>query len=209
MRIFMPIVAAICTAAVLFHEGPQQAFACTCGPIPHDQRSAEEYFEDYFAFTPEDWGRALVLASVEDLPGSEPSALTADMLIERTYRGSAPARVTVASLDCNGLTVDFRQGQRWLMDIVFVEGRWRAHGCSSGLVDGYVETNPYNDGDPWLAALNKITPPAEGDASAAPAATRAQDDRGGASGVAIGVTIAGLAALAAASMFAATRSART
>jgi len=199
MRFLMPLVSAIVVMAVLFQSGPRQAFACSCAPLPDSPARAREIM-DYPSVS------AVVLGVVEErLNGENDPYPAARVRIERAYKGGSAPEVTVTSDNCNGIIVDFRKGERWLMTLSERDGGWQAHGCSAGLVDGVMNRARYNDGDVWLAALNEIMPPPDDEARPASAAAIAESDRGGASGIAVGLTVAGLAVIAFASAYASRR----
>lgn len=198
MRILMPLVSAIVVMAVLFQSGPRQAFACSCAPLPDSPARAREVM-DYPSVS------AVVLGVVEErLNGENDPYPAARVRIERAYKGGVAPEVTVTSANCNGIIVDFRRGDRWLMTLSERDGGWQAHGCSAGLVDGIVNRARYNDGDVWLAALNELVPSAATDVRTASAASAA-GDRDAAPGMVVGLTVVALAIVAFASAYAARR----
>ncbi|MEX2226709.1 MAG: hypothetical protein WEB52_09700 [Dehalococcoidia bacterium] len=182
MRFVMPMVATIAAVAVLFHAGPRQAFACTCAPLPDGPSRAREVMESV---------DVLVLGEVDERTNGEHDPYpTARVRVERAYAGNIASDVAVRSANCNGIIVDFKKGQRWLMALSERDGGWQAHGCSAGLVDG-VRTGRYNDGDVWLAALDQIVPPPTvGDTPLS--ATVIVDDEDDAPTLAIASTVVGL-----------------
>jgi hypothetical protein len=188
------MVMAVTAAAVLFHAGPQQAFACTCAPLPDGASRAREYLET---------SDALVLAEVLERTANEPYR-AARVRVEHAYSGDVGGEISVSSANCNGIIVDFKRGQRWLMTLDQREGGWQAHGCSAGLVDGAI-TSRYNDGDVWLAAMNEIAPPPAGDVSIDPSAPAAIGHDDGASKAAVSLAIVGLASVMIACAYAAHR----
>jgi hypothetical protein len=193
-RILMPMVVAVTAAAVLFHAGPQQAFACTCAPLPDNPVRAREYLES---------SDVLVLAEVVERTANEPYP-AARVRVEHAYSGDVGSEISVRSANCNGIIVDFKRGQRWLMTLDQRDGGWQAHGCSAGLVDGAI-TSRYNDGDVWLAAINEIAPPPADNMSIDPSAAASIGHEDGASTTAIGLAIAALTSVMLASVWLAQR----
>jgi hypothetical protein len=202
MRALMALVAGIAVAGLLFQAGPRQAFACSCGPLPDSPERARQYLEP-------DYVDALVVAVVEERlnPGEVPYP-EARVKVERSYKGALPSEITVRSANCNGIIVDFKKGQRWLMDLSRQEFGWQAHGCSAGIVDGAISRQPYNDGDVWLAVLEEIAPATSPDAPSALVERVEADRDDGPPAVAVVATLAGIGMVMLASVYVGRRRAR-
>jgi hypothetical protein len=198
LRGLMAIVAGVAVMGVLFQAGPRQAFACTCAPLPDGPERARQYLDS---------SDALVVGLVEERLNGEATYPEARVKVERSYKGEVPAEITVRSANCNGIIVDFKKGERWLMTLDQRDGGWQAHGCSAGVLNGEASGSPlFHDGDLWLAALNEIAPPVLPATADDQALSLADDDGGPA--VAVAAAIAGLAMVVVASAYAGRRRAR-
>jgi hypothetical protein len=144
MRVLMPMVATIGAVAVLFHAGPQQAFACTCEQIPqNDARTRAALDEDRFDF-------ALVVATVEE-NRTTPGDAAALVSTQRVYHGSPAALFEVHVIACGGGAGPFREGDDWLLHLTKFDGKWRAGDCWSSPIDAQRV-------QPFLASLDRVSP---------------------------------------------------
>jgi hypothetical protein len=118
---------AVMVVAALFEAGPRQAWACSCMVFPSDAQTARERLEW-------PWSDAVVLGVVEKRMGSDlyPEAR---IRTERVYKGHVSKAFDVTSGNCNGIIADFKQGQRWLMELHERDGGWQTGGCGAGVAD--------------------------------------------------------------------------
>jgi len=191
MRFVMPVVAAFCAAAVLFHAGPQQAFACTCGGSPP---SDDELMRARLASSE----RALAVAIVEGpveakLIGDGRYATPAGAFFraERVYRGDVPARFEMGYITCTKVP-EFERGRRWLVEMTQFEGRWQTDLCSITTEVGS------RQGQRYIPSLDRVLgkPPL------------LPNDDGDASMLTVALVVAGLGAAAGVSAYVARRSQR-
>lgn len=101
------------------------AHACSC---------FRPEWNDETARVVRDGADAVVVGLVEERRGDEIHPVG---VIERQqlFKGSVPAQFGVTSDNCNGIVVDFREGERWVMNLSKQDGEWRAHGCSSWIAN--------------------------------------------------------------------------
>jgi len=139
----MPLVAAISVVAVLFHAGPQQAFACTCEQIPqNDARTRAALDEDRFDV-------AIVVARIEE-NRTTPGDAAALVSTQRVYHGNPAALFEVHVIGCGG-TGALREGDNWLLHLMEFDGEWRAGDCWSSPIDAQRV-------QPFLASLDRLSP---------------------------------------------------
>jgi hypothetical protein len=149
MRIFMSLFAAICAAAVLFHSGPQQAFACTCEQIPQNDARTRAAL-DRHRYTEERFEVAFIVATVEE-NRTTPGDAAALVSTQRVYHGSPAALFEVHLFGCSGGAGAFREGDDWLLHLTKFDGKWRASDCWSGPVQsGRVQR--------FVASLDRVSP---------------------------------------------------
>jgi hypothetical protein len=184
----MPMVATIAAAAVLFHSGPQQAFACTCGGGPPTD-------DELMRARLESSERALLVAIVEGpvdakpIDGSRYATLPgAAFRTERVYRGDVPSRFEMGYITCTR-TPEFERGSRWLVEMTQFEGRWQTDLCS---ITTEVTSR---QGQRYVPSINRIL----GTAPLLP------NDDGDTSMLTVALAVAGLGAAAGASAYAARR----
>ncbi|MEX2226708.1 MAG: hypothetical protein WEB52_09695 [Dehalococcoidia bacterium] len=144
MRVLMPLVAAISAVAVLFHAGPQQAFACICEEMPHDDARTREVLADDRLDT-----NFIVARVVEDL--TVPGDAAAAVRTQRVYHGGTPPSFEVHLVGCSGGAGPFRAGDEWLLDVWHARGEWRASDCWSGPVQSGRTQR-------FLASLDRVSP---------------------------------------------------
>jgi hypothetical protein len=150
---------AVMVVGALIEAGPRQAWACSCMVFPSDRHEAAERLERIGSAT------TVVVGVVEERTAEYPP--TARVRTERVYKGRISKMFTVTSSDCNGLIADFKQGQRWLMELNRNdEGDWETGGCGAGVINPGGEVPLWADATAWAEALDhNVTlslPPAGG-----------------------------------------------
>lgn len=144
MRVLMPLVAAISAVALLFHAGPQQAFACQCEQIPqNDARTRAVLDEDRFDV-------AIIVARVEE-NRTRPGDAAALVSTQRVYHGNPAAFFEVHMFGCSGGAGALREGDDWLLHLMKFDGTWRSGDCWSSQMDAQRL-------QPFLASLDRVSP---------------------------------------------------
>ena len=118
LRIIMALAVA---ATLLTHMTVPSAYACTCRAGEYDETWAKQTLAST---------DVVVVGVVETREGSDiyPEAV---IRAEGVYKGRIESEFKARSGNCNGIVADFREGERWVLNLNSRDGEWQAHGCSS------------------------------------------------------------------------------